>query len=367
MKKISNNNISVLHLDSEKSWRGGQQQASYLHNGLLQKNIKSYFFCKTGSQLAKHFEKEKIIYNTLPFSNEFDFVTSFKISNFARKFNIDVIQCHSAHAHSLGLLSKYFFSKPALISTRRVLFNIQKNFLSVKKYSSSKLDKIVCVSEAIKQVLISDGIQEDKLIVINDGIDLSKFENSNQNLLIQDYSIRPNSIIIGTIAAFTEEKDYPNLLAAAKIVIETNPHCIFIALGSGNEFENMKLLANDYGIKDKFIFSGFKSNVGDYLKLFDIFVLNSKSEGLGTSILDAMALGLPIIATNVGGIPEIVEANVNGLLVESSDYKSLANSINILVNNETLRLQFGNKSLELVRKYGIEIMINKYNNLYNSL
>lgn len=367
MTNKTDNKISILHLDSEISWRGGQQQASYLHSGLIQSNINSFVLCKYGSELSKHFENQKIIYDTLPLSSEFDLASSFKIARFARRQKIDVIHCHDSHSHSLGLLSKYFYNKPALITTRRVLFKIQKNFLSKKKYSSDKLDRIVCVSEAIKNVMLSDGIKESKLSVINDGIDLSKFNNSSKDKLIHEYGITPKSIIIGTIAAFTQEKDYPNLLSAAKIVIENTPQCIFMALGEGDDLEKIQKLAVQYGISENFVFTGFKNNVGDYLKLFDIFVLNSKSEGLGSSILDAMAVGLPIVATNVGGIPEIVDDRFNGLLVESGNPESLAKAINILVNDQNYLQQLGANSLVKVRDFDIDIIVNKYIDLYNSL
>ncbi len=367
MKNKTDNNISILHLDSEASWRGGQQQASYLHSGLIRNGINSYFLCKKGSELSKYFENHKIQYATLPFSSEFDLASSFKIASFARQHNIDVIHCHDSHSHSLGLISKFFYQKPALISTRRVLFNIQKNYLSKKKYSSDKLDRIVCVSNAIKNVMICDGIDESKLTVINDGIDLSKFNNSSSEKLIAEYKIISNSTVIGTIAAFTKEKDYPNLLSAAKMVIASSPRCVFIALGDGDDLEKMQGLAVQYGISENFIFTGFKSNVGDYLKLFDIFVLNSKSEGLGSSILDAMAVGLPIVATNVGGIPEIVEDKFNGLLVESENPESLAKAINNLVNDKYYRQQLGENSLIKVLDFDIDIIVNKYIDLYNSL
>lgn len=357
----------VLHLDSEHYWRGGQQQAIYLHEGLLRRNIYSEFACKNNSEISKYLSSKNLRSYEFNFSNEFDIVTAYNIALFCSENGVNIIHCHSAHAHSIGLISKYIFNKPLLVSSRRVDFHIQNNKLSRFKYNTDKLSKIICISEAIKKVLIDDGLNDSSLITIHSGIDLNKFDNSSMEIPFEEHNINSDDIVIGTIAAIADHKDYPNLVLAAKKVVEIMPNTKFVALGDGPDREKIEKLISDNQLESKFILAGFKSNVGDYLKMFDIFVLASKTEGLGTSILDAMSVGLPIVASDTGGIPEAVINDYNGYLTQPGDSGLLAKAIIKLINDKNIMDKFGKNSLLKVKEFDINTTIEKNIKLYHEI
>jgi glycosyltransferase involved in cell wall biosynthesis len=275
---------------------------------------------------------------------------------------------HSSHALAIGLWAKLFYSGLKLIAVRRVDFHIKKNWLSQIKYRTRKLDRIVCISEAIRQVLLADGIPAEKLVTIHSGIDIHKFDHQHSSTnLKEQFGIPANHIVVGTIAAMVGHKDYPNLLNAAKIVIENQEDVTFIAVGDGSLKNSILELAEKLALGNRFIFAGFQKDIGSFLKIFDIFVLASRLEGLGTSILDAQSVGLPIVACQTGGISEIVWHEQNGLLAPRKDAAALAQAILQLTGSENLRKQFGSRSLQTVRAFDIKTTIAKNIELYEHL
>jgi glycosyltransferase involved in cell wall biosynthesis len=359
--------VKVLHIDTEYCWRGGQQQAAYLLQGMIEKKYKTAMLCQPNSALHRFCANNDLPHFSLKIKGEYDIVAGYKIAQVCKIYRFNILHLHSAHAVSVGIWAKLFSPKLKLIAMRRVDFHISKNCLSYLKYSANIIDKIICISERIKQVLIEDGIPEKKLTVIHSGIDLKKYSNVIPVNLYEKYNIPKDNIVVGTVAALVGHKDYPTLLHAAKKVIDTNSNVTFIALGSGKDERKIKKLAEDLRLKEKFIFAGFQENIGGFLKSFDIFVLSSKLEGLGTSILDAMAVGIPVIATEAGGIPEIIRNGKNGLLIPIQNPKDLAEAVILLANDKNRREQLVKAGKESVKKFDIHKTIQQNIELYNSL
>lgn len=341
-------------MDTELSWRGGQQQAFYLHQNFLNRGIKSEFICQPNSKLSKNLDSSKIPYQTVNMQNEFDLGAAFKISQFCRIKKIDIIYLHSAHAVALGLYCKWFYPRIKIIAVRRVDFKVNKNLFSRYKYNSKKLDHIICISNYIKQVLLSCGVPEHKITVIHDGVLMDKYYNLPVPVEFRKKSKIPEkNIVVGTVAAMVGHKDYPNLLNAAKMVINKNPLITFIAVGDGPDYKKIKALAQNLKLKNNFIFTGFIEEIGPLFKVFDIFVLASKQEGLGSSILDAKAAGMPVIGTDAGGIPEIIQPDQDGLIVPKNNPTRMAEAILRLAENDKLRIKMGKQARVNAEEFSI--------------
>jgi len=360
--------IKVLHIDSEKNWRGGQQQVAYLHEALHEREYNSALVCHPGSSLEKFCLENKLPCYSISMKGEIDFFAGIRIALICWKKGYKILHLHSSHALATGLWTKLFFRKLKLIAVRRVDFHIRRNRLSLFKYHTNLVNKIVCVSDAIRNVLLSDGVPEVKLITIHSGINIHKFDHVKINKNFKsELKIPEENIIVGTIAALTNHKDYPNLLKAAKIVLQKFNNVTFVALGDGPQNEKIHELAEHLNLKNNFIFAGFRKDIGPFLKMFDIFVLASKNEGLGTAMLDAQAVGLPIVACNTGGIPEAVIHNKNGLLVPPENEKQLSEAILELIKHEELRDKFGRNSLEFIKTFDIKTTIQKNIELYENM
>jgi glycosyltransferase involved in cell wall biosynthesis len=360
--------IRVLHIDSEKSWRGGQQQAAYLLERMHAKGYDTAMACRHGSAMARYCREKNLPVFPLAMKGEIDFVAGYRIGALCRKKGFNILHLHSSHALATGLWASLFNPGLRLIAVRRVDFPIKKNRFSRFKYTTAKLDKIVCISEAIRKVLLRDGIPPDRLRTIHSGVDLNKFDgvlppaDFRRSLGIPD-----DHLLVGTVAAIAGHKDYPNLLQAAKTVIEQRENVSFCAVGDGPDENEVLALKDRLGLGDRFVFTGFRKDVGHFLKSFDVFVLASYLEGLGTSILDAQGVGLPVVACETGGIPEVVKDGVNGLLVPPRDSEALARAILALVDDKDLRRACGQTARETVQDYSIERTVEKNLALYREI
>jgi len=365
---MGNESIRVLHIDTERGWRGGQQQVIYLLETMYAEGYFTNLICQPASEIQKYCQEKKMPYHSVKMQNEMDFYAGFKIARFCRNNNFNIVHLHSAHALAIGLWTKLFYSKLKLIAVRRVDFHIKNNFFSQFKYKSRVLDKIICISNGIEKVLRADGIPEQKLITIHSGIDIGKFVDiTPPENFRHDLGIPEKNVVVGTVAALANHKDYPNLLRAAKIVVEQNNKVTFCAVGDGPEKKQILKLADELGLKDRFIFTGFRADIGNFLKMFDIFVLASKKEGMGTSILDAHAVGLPVIACKTGGIPEIISDGNNGLLVPPKNEQKFAEAILQLVNNAQLRKTLARNAKQTVKQFDIQRTIKRNIELYEQI
>jgi len=365
---MGENKIKILHIDTERTWRGGQQQVIYLLEGLLKRNFSTALVCQPESAIANYCEQQGLPYFSIRMRNELDFVAGFRIARLCRKFGYNIIHLHSSHSLSIGLWVKLFLPRLKVIAVRRVDFPVSKNIFSRFKYKTGLLTKIVCVSEGVRDVLLSNGIPESKLVVIHSGVDLKKFSRTHRsNDFRKKWNIPADHVLIGTVAAMVGHKDYPNLLQAAKLVLQRHSNVTFCAVGDGPDQKAILELAQKLNLGERFIFADFQKDIGIFLKNFDIFVLASSLEGLGSSILDAQALGLPIVATNAGGIPEAVIDSENGLLVPPRSPEELAEALERLILNPKLRKKLGERGTQTVQKFAIENTVEKNIQLYREL
>lgn len=360
--------LNILHIDSEKSWRGGQQQVFYLHKGLIEQGINSLLLCNKNAEILKRCKSANLPCYEQSMLGEIDIFAAYKISQLCKKNRITIIQAHCAHALSIGLLVKLFLPSLILIGVRRVDFSIGKSIFSKLKYNNKKINSIICISDFIKSVLIKDGVDRNKLVTIRSGADINKFDAIKpSNNFRRNLGVESDQIMVGTIAAFAGHKDYPNLLRAFALVLENLPNTKLCIVGDGPLKNEIYNLSKELKLQNNIIFSGFVDNVGEYLKTFDIFVLASKKEGLGTSIIDALSVGLPIIATKAGGIPELIKNEGNGILVEPKDSNQLADAIIALIKNVDKRKKLSISAQKSAKKFSIEETVNQNIAEYNRL
>ncbi len=360
--------INVLHVDTEMGWRGGQQQAVYLYEAMLQAGYHSSFVCRPGSKLSEYFQRNKLPYHEIDFRGEWDAFAGLRLLLFARHQHYQILHLHSGHALSWGLWAKLFHRSLMLIAARRVDFGIRKNLFSRWKYRTSALNQIVAISDNIRNVLIHDGIPESKIVTIHSGVDLQKHKDSKKpSDFHQRWHIPENAVIVGTIAAFVGHKDYPTLIKAAAIAIQKNPLLYFMAVGDGEQRPLIESLIDKLGIRDRFILCGFQQDVGIFLDAFDIYVMASKLEGLGTSVIDALASGLPVVGTRAGGIPEMVEHEYNGLLVDPQNPEQLAAAILRLSNDRDLYDKLALNTVASANRFSIQNTVRKNVELYDRM
>jgi glycosyltransferase involved in cell wall biosynthesis len=359
-------NIKVLHIDTERGFRGGERQVCLLSHGLNKNSIESFIGCKSNSKLETYCKSNKLNHQSFSFKNEFDFVSAYKIFKFCKKNRITHIHIHTSHGILLSIFVKIVLPNISLYLSRRVDFPIKKNLVSKFKYQTKHIKKVICISKKIKQNLLKIRPKEE-LEVIYSGIDFDKYKNiSFNNNLKSELNIDEKDIVIGTLAAFTYEKNYTDFVKIAKEIISQFPHCKFICCGDGIELPSIKSLVKKLNIERNFIFTGYINNIHDYINSFDLFLFTSTIEGLGSTLIDAQYHGKAIVAYKTGGIPEIVENNKNGFLHNIGEIENMAGSIVNLIKDKKLRDEFSDHAKHNALKFTHTEMIKKHIKLYSN-
>ncbi|WP_456455635.1 glycosyltransferase family 4 protein [Thermovibrio sp.] len=352
--------MKILHVDLQRGWRGGEQQLLYLAEGLKGKGIKVCVASVKGEELFKRCREKGI--DTLPLKGNRS-SDILRLGYWGKGF--DLIHAHCSKSHLVAALSKRFHKKP-LIYTRRVDYFPKKDPITSLKYRLT--DRLVAISEAVKEVL-KEAFKGVKVYVIPSAVNLRELERSLDPKKVrevkEEFKGKP---LIGSLAALTEQKDIPNLIRASKLVKGRLKTAEFVVFGEGKLKDKLLKLIEEEGVKDFFKLYGFVKDVANYTKALDIFVLPSKNEGLGSSILIAMALKVPVIATDVGGVREAVIDGKTGILVPPSNPKALGEAILKLATEKELKESLTEEAYKLVlEKFSVESMVNSYIEVYKEV
>lgn len=322
--------MKVLHIDTESNWRGGQNQLKLLIEGLDKSNIISFLVSKKGSAIE---EKADLFCTDHKFFfaifGEFDLIAARKISKLIDRFEIPLVHAHSSHAHSIAFLAKILSrKKPRVIVTRRVFFHpFRKGTFKplVKLKYLWGADHYIAISRKVKEVLVSCGIPEGKVSVVYSGTDPERVVGGRRDYLKSLYDFR--GVAIGNISYFDERKGHDDLIEAFRIVRGRGFGVKLFLAGCGEREGFIRGLVRRLGLEGDVVFLGYREDVRDLFASFDLFVISSREEGLCSSIIDAFFAGCPVVATDAGGIPELVQDGVTGVLARRSDPQSLAEAM----------------------------------------
>ena len=254
-------------------------------------------------------------------------------------------------------------TKPPLIAARRVDFHLKGNALSRWKYR--QVDCFICASEFIRRMLIGDGIEEERAITVHEGIDLGRVEAAPAADLHGEFWLPHGAPIVGNVAALVPHKGQRHLVDAAALVVQKVPDARFVIAGAGELREALERQIKDHGLEKHVLLAGFRPDVLSVHKAFDIFAMSSTSEGLGTSLLDAMACAKPIVATSAGGIPEVVVDGQTGILVPPRDHEAMGRALVALLRDEHSQQVMGAEGLLRIReRFSAERMVHETLGVY---
>lgn len=362
--------MTIIHVSTPHSWRGGEQQLAYLAEELNKHGLKQLIICPLDSPMESHCKKKG--YESIPFKKKgmLKMALARLIARSTKNNNQALVHVHDSHAHTAAVMASAFFgNKAPIILSRRVDFPVKNNIFSYGKYNHPSIKKILCVSEKIKEITSKSIKDKSKLVTIHSGIDLSKFNNKeSRNILREEYKIPSSTKIIGNVAAIADHKDYFTFVDTAKIIIKDKKlPCKFFIIGDGPLKNEIKKYIQHLGIENDVLMAGFRKDIPRILPGLDIFLITSKTEGLGTSVLDAFACKVPVIATNAGGIPEMIKHEETGMLSEVKDSGDLADNIQQILKNNELREELKEKAFLTLEKFKKETTARKTIEVYNDV
>lgn len=345
--------MKILQVNTEKTWRGGERQTLYNIRGFLQQGHEVELLCRKDYPLHQKAKELDINIHTVRNGAQ----AIMYLLKHARY--VDVVHAQTASAQMYGVISSMAHKTP-IIYTRRVDF-VPSGFFTKLKYN--RTDKLIAISSAIKTILENFG--QSNIDVIPD-IAIPKELNKDRATKLIHFRGWHNKKIIASIAALVPHKDPLVMVQAIYHLSQMRDDFMFLHFGEGDLQEDVEKEIAHLNVSRWYHLMGHVDNVEDFFSIFDVFVMSSQEEGLGSSVLDAFQYKVPVVSTNAGGLQEVVEGN--GLLCDIKDAKALALSINEILNDTDLKTAITENAFESVhKKYSLETITNRYIEVFNSL
>ena len=357
-----------LHIDTARTWRGGQNQVFVTAIGLRALGHRTMVVAHPGGELRQRAKEGLDVFPLAP-RTEMDLGAAWRLSRLIKRVRPDVLHAHDPHGVAMAALALSMsteLAKPPLVASRRVDFRLRGNALSRWKYR--QVDLFICASEAIRRMLVADGVPPARAVTVHEGIELSRAEAAPPARLHEELWLPHHAPLVGNVAALVPHKGQRHLVEAAAIVVRHVPDARFVIAGEGELRPSLERAIREHHLGKHVLLAGFRPDALSLHKAFDIFVMSSLTEGLGTSLLDAMACGKPVVATTAGGIPEVVADGETGLLVPPRDHEAMASAIVRLLTDEDLRQRMGHAGLVRVRRrFSAERMVQETLRVYEKI
>lgn len=329
-----------------------------------------------GNPVAKDLQKAGIPVDLLNIPTLRHPANLFKITGYLRRHKPQLIHAQLEFSIVLGSLAAKLLGIPC-VTTLHTLDNPQENraywryriTLAALKYLC---DRSIGVSESTRQHHLRDGnIPGEKIITLYNGIDLSAYKFPTPEACLEkrkELGLAPNSIIAVTVAVLREPKGIQFMLQAMAQLRETNPNLQYLVVGDGEYGPALKEMARSLGLGNRVVFVGQRKDIPEILAVCDFFILPTLTEALPTVLMEAMAARKAMIASNVGGVPEMIQDGVNGRLLPPGDVPALVTACAQLADDSALRNAWGTAGQAICQeKFNIERQIVSLENLYASL
>lgn len=357
--------MKVLHTESSKGWGGQENRTLQEALQLRPRGVELAFACQPESRLAARGREQGFAVYTMAMRSNADLPAVARLAATLRRHGADVVNTHSGRDTFLaGLAARLVRRRPLVVRTRHLILPIT----SRSTYSVLP-DHVVAVSEAVRAYLIGAGVPAQRISTIPTGVDARRFDPAAvSGGLRRELGLPDSALLVGTVAILRAKKGHLDLLDAVPRVLAAVPQARFVFAGDGPQHDNLSRAIAERGLEGKVSLLGLRRDVPEVLGSLDLFVLPTHEEALGTSYLEAQAMGLPVIGTRVGGVPETMREGETGLLVPARDPGALAAAIVSLAQDGGRRRAMGAAGREWVlAEHTVERMGERMLALYERL
>ena len=357
--------MKVLLANDEQGFRGGEHQTIALAVGLAARGCEVAIACRAGSPTAERAASEGIERIVLAFG-KWPVATPIALARYISMLRPDICHAQTAGAHThLWFARASVSSPPPLVVSRRVAFRIVPTPLALIKYRRG-VAHFIPISQAAAESLARIGVPAGKMTIIPSGIETARFARRAEGAGRRRLGIRDDELVVGTVAAFEAEKGLSTLVDAAAALRSRGLRVRFVLAGEGRLGLRLAQQAARAGLGESMIFAQRDLALEETLGAFDIFALPSLEEGLSTALLAAMASGLPVAASDTGGIPEAVCPEC-AILVPPGDAGALAAALGRLLGDADLRRRMGEAGKARAALFDISITVDRTLELYRAV
>lgn len=357
--------MHVLHLDEQRTWRGGEQQASWLIRGLVASGHEVTIVARPESAFIQSDHGGLSIKRiAMALRSEFDVWSAWRIAKIVNDSGVDILHAHTSHAHSIACIARVLAGTGKVVVSRRVGFTPKDNPINRWKYKLP--DKFISVSEMVNHVLAEFGVAESKREMVYSSIDLRTLDV--EPLTRSELGVPESAPLLVSAGALVGHKDIHNLVSAIPAVLQAYPDAQLLIAGEGELRGTIEQHIEDLGLVESVALLGHRTDVPRLVRAADVYVSSSWSEGLGTSLLEALGCQVPVVATVAGGVPEMVINGETGYLVPNRDSNALSASIIEALGNPEKAREMAKNGRRLVEdKFIVERMVEGTLRVYESL
>ena len=359
--------LRILHVETGMNLYGGALQVHYLLRGLANhEDIESMLVCPEGSAIAEASGEYVKVLHTVPMKGDLDLLFIPRLMKIIRADDPDIIHLHSRRgADILGGIAARLSGKRCIL-TRRV-DNPENRIWAGVKYRL--YDRIITISDGIREILVNERIPIRKITCVHSAVDTELYDQiCNREWFLKEFGLKEGSRVCGTIAQFIDRKGHRFLIRAIPEILKAIPDAVFLFFGKGPVEDQLKSQCRELGIEKHVHFTGFRGDLDRIMGCLDIVIHPALMEGLGVSLLQAAAAGVPIVGTRAGGIPEIVHDGVNGYLIPPSNVQSITDTVVKILADRNLALQLGENGRAIAsRSFSIESMVEGNMGMYREM
>ena len=330
--------MKILHVESGKHFYGGARQVAYIIEGLASLGMQNILACPTGADIVRYVSEYAEVCETT-MKGDVDVRMTSRLVKIIRKHRPDVIHLHSRRGADIwGGLAARITGTPCILSRR--VDNPESRWLVSLKYRL--YDHVITISEAIRQILIAEGIEEQKITCVRSAVDPSPYLHVvDRHRMSKEFRLPENAIVIGIVAQLIPRKGHQYLIDAVEVLSKVYPLLRVICFGQGPLLNQLTETVRKKKLDSIIQFTGFRSDLPEWLGGLDILAHPADMEGLGVSLLQASAACVPIVTTQAGGLPEVVLDDVTGILIKPGDITALIEALRRLIENQKMRQKFG--------------------------
>ena len=363
----ANSSIHIAHIVSNLDIGGLEKVVISLVNHLDTERFRPALFCLgNGGELVADVRCDV---TSLGKGEGFSYLLPLRLARLFRRERIDIVHCHNFSPLIYGALAG------TIVAVKGVVYTVHGAKTSARKKTSwiQRMDvvkKVVTVSEDARRVALASGaLPSKKIDTIVNGISMAGFEGAFDRATKRGQLGFPtDATVYGIVARLTPAKDHATLFRSFRLLVEEHPHAVLAVVGDGELEAGLHALAGELGVEDCVRFLGRRHDVADILRALDVFVLSSTTEGLSITLIEAMAAGLPIVATRVGGNSEVVIDRETGLLVPAADPEAFKTAMAWMLGNPEGARHMGRSGRErATTHFSVERMVKRYQTIYETL
>ncbi|HWL30370.1 MAG TPA: glycosyltransferase family 4 protein [Burkholderiaceae bacterium] len=354
--------LRILHSEAATSF-GGQEQ--YIYRMMLAMRERGHFLeavCQPHAQLTQRLRDEGFTVHTTYMDGPVNFTRSLiKIQRVLRQGRFDVLNSHSRRDTIVAGCAGRLAGTPLIVRTRHLANKVG----SLLSYTIIP-HRVTTASEFVRRGLIERGVPPSYVATVYPAVDMPPLREAST--LRSELRLAQNDIVVGCVAVMRAQKGHRDLIDAIEPLIRERPNVHLVLVGGGSPvFEEVQAYVAERGLQKRVHFMGARRDVPNLLAGFDIFALATRKEASGTVFVEAGAAGLPVIGTNVDGVPEMMQDGVSGLLVPLDDTEAFTAALRRLIDDPALRHQMGQAGLKFAREAGnftLEAMVQRIEDCY---